>query len=505
MELKSYLRFVWRWLWLIVLLGAIAGVIGSVNVSQKTLLYASTAKLLVNQDQGRFAAPSPTLEDLRARERFSLTVMEVMQTRTVLAEVLTNLGLEQELPLGTLLSRVSTEPMPGTEVFTLEVLDTDRDRAKLLAAEIIQVFQLRERDLLDNPFAQASSLIVVEQPFASWSPVSPNIARDTILAVVIGILLALVIAFLRDYFDDSLGGGGDMERRLGTAPLAEIGTIKGATPAARLITRSDPYAPDAETYRMFRSYVDSFPSEQPLHTLVVTSPDPRAGKSITAANLAVALAQTGRRVVLVDADLRKPSLHDYFGLSNDTGLSTLLASESASVGAYLRPTGVERLRLLAAGPTSLQPAQLLGSEAFAALLGRLRAEADLIIFDTPSLLSVVDASLLVEHADATLLVARATPVGPAWLGRLLSFRHAPSTPAPLLSQAFEQLQQARASILGVLLNDVSGQRRHDLRYYSKLRRRQTPVRPRVAEGEAEGKVTAAVNHGASPLASKTGD
>jgi capsular exopolysaccharide synthesis family protein len=498
MELKSYLRFIWRWLWLIVLLGAALAAIGWATASRQTSLYAASAKLLVNQDQGRFAAPSPTLEDLRARERFSLTVMEVIKTRTVLGEAIKNLGLEGQLGVGTLLNRVRTEPIPGTEVFTLEVRDPSRERAVLLADEIVRTFQANERTLLDNPFAQASSLILVENPVAAPTPVSPNIPRDTLLALAVGVLLALAIGFLKDYFDDGMGGGGDMERRLGAAPIAEIGTIKGATAPARLITRSDPQAPDAETYRMLRGHIDSFPAGQPPRTLVVTSPDPQAGKSLTAANLAVGLAQTGRRVVLVDANLRRPALHEYFGLANESGLSTLLTATDGSPAPYLRATGVDGLRLLPAGPASPQAPQLLGSAAFAGLVARLRDDADLVILDSPSLLAVVDAALLTEHADATLLVARAAPGPLTWLSRRLRGRATPATPAQRLRAATEQLQQARASVLGVLLNDVSGLGGRDQRSYRTARR----------SGGAAAQATpgaSAERGGAAPLASKTGD
>ncbi|NTU78064.1 MAG: polysaccharide biosynthesis tyrosine autokinase [Chloroflexales bacterium] len=502
MELKVYLRFVWRWLWLIALLTVIGGTLGFLDANKETRMYQATAKLLVNQDQGRFAAPSPTLEDLRARERFSLTVMEVMRTRTVLSEVLANLGLENDISLGMLLGRVTTEAIGGTEVFKLQVQDPDRERAILLVGEIVRVFQKNERTLLDNPFAQASSLIIVEQPYAGFSPISPNIPRSAILAAVIGILLAVLIGFLRDYFDDSMGGGGDMERRTRMTPLAEIGSISGLTPAARLITRSDPFAPDAETYRMFRGFIDNFPLERSLQALAVTSPEPRAGTSLSVANLAVALAQTSRRVVLVDANLRRPTLHEYFGMGNETGLSSLLSSDGEHAGAYLRPTGVENLRLLTAGPANLLPAQLIGSGHFAALVERLRAEADLVLFDTPSLLSVVDTAILVEHVDAVLLVARATPAPIVQLRRLIAAQVTPATSADMLQQAFDQLQQSKTNILGILLNDVRG-RRPMGRYYSQLRQRVTRRAAGAVSGENEGRVT--VERGTSRLASGSGD
>lgn len=470
MELKRYLQFVWRWLWLIILCSAAAAAIAWYTTSLQTPLYAATATLLVNQDQGRFAAPSPTFDDLRARERFSQTVVEVLKTRTVLAQALVNLGLQDELSVTALTRRLRTNLVEGTEVFTLEVRDPSRERAVLIANEIVRVFRANERDLLDNPFAQASSLIVVDEPYAQSAPASPNVSRDMLIGAVIGLLLAVVIGYLRDYFDDGMGGGGDMERGLGARPLAEIGVIGGATPSARLITKVAPQSPDAEIYRMFRSHIDSFPAAAPLRTLTVTSPGPRAGKSITAANLAVALAQTGRRVILVDGDLRKPMLHEYFGCPNETGLSNLLAAGDAAGAPALLPTGVANLSLLPAGPASFQAARLFSSPAFAALVVRLQADADLIIFDSSSLLSVVDVGLLAEQTDATLLVARASHFGLPWLRKLLSGGLGGATPSEDLRQALARLQRAEISLLGVLLNDVSDRPRRMRRYYSQQSR-----------------------------------
>lgn len=402
MELKKYLTFLWRWWWLMALSAAIFVGLGFLISAQQTPLYEATTLLMVNQDQGQFARPSPTLEDLRARQRLSLTVMELMRVRPVLQQVITNLGVDTSV--SSLSRRVSTDDVGETELFNLIVRDTNRKNAVAIADEIVRVFREQERALLDNPYAVSSSVVVIETARASTTPVSPDYNRNMILGGVIGAFLGLLIGYLIDFFNTRIKTEDDMDQMGGMRPLASVGPIKGSQAPQRLVTLNDAYSPTAEAYRMFRSHIDTFPAEKPVQTLAIMSAGPREGRSTTAANLAVAMAQTGRRVILVDTDLRQPSLHEYFSLPNDTGLTNLLALEKASPANYLRPTGVENLRLLAGGPLSLQPSLLVGSDQFEQMVTALRDEADLIIFDTPALLAVVDATLIARVTDATLLV-----------------------------------------------------------------------------------------------------
>lgn len=456
MELKQYITFAWRWIWLIALCAAIGGGFGFYTANKKPKLYAATAILLVNQEQGAYASPSPSLEDLRARERFALTVMEVMRTRPVVSEALLNLGLNETVSVGLVQARVSLSQLGETELVTLEVRDEKKARAVDISNELIEVFQVRERELLANPFAQGSSVKVIEAPRALTNPVEPTPTADMSLFAAVGALLAIVIGILRDYYNDTMRGGNDMERLTGFTPVATIGQLKGTSAAARLVTIRDPYSANAETYRMFRTYLDTFPLDRPVQTIVVTSPNPLAGKSTTAANLAVALAQTGRQIILVDADMRQPAIHEFFGISNDEGLASLVNHNLDRLSSYLRPSGVENLRLITGGPSPLHPAQLIGSAEFEQMVEQLRSEADIIIFDSTALLQVVDATLLMRCADVALIVARAD-----------------STRAENLTRTIDHLKQSGVNILGVLFNAAPFKRNRDLTYYDQIYRRYT--------------------------------
>jgi capsular exopolysaccharide synthesis family protein len=177
--------------------------------------------------------------------------------------------------------------------------------------------------------------------------------------------------------------------------------------------------------------------DTPLRSLVVTSAVATEGKTTTAANLAVVMAQAGKRVVLVDGDLRRPSAHKLFGLSNETGLTSALLEDPTALNGYLQATELEHLRVLAAGPVPPNPQELLGSQRMEELLHKLEGEADMVVLDTPPALVVADANVLAARADGVLMVVNT--------GR---------TRRAAVQQAVEGLRQVGANLMGGVLNMV---------------------------------------------------
>lgn len=172
-----------------------------------------------------------------------------------------------------------------------------------------------------------------------------------------------------------------------------------------LITLTDPRSPISEAYRTLRTNLSFYSLDSPIETLVVTSPAPDEGKSTTVANLAVTMAQSGRRTILVDCDLRRPSLHTIFDANNDAGFTTMVLDEEAA--APLQETGIENLWLLPSGPKPPNPADLLGSHQVERVIEGLVEQADIVLFDAPPIIGVTDAVLLGTKADGLLLVIRA--------------------------------------------------------------------------------------------------
>ncbi|WP_298404312.1 polysaccharide biosynthesis tyrosine autokinase [uncultured Chloroflexus sp.] len=432
MELKQYLLFVWRWIWLIILFAVIGASVGFVFSQRQPPQYVASTMLMVNQNQGN--TRPPTFDELRGRERYSLTVRQLLLVRPVLERAAAMVG---NITASQLLARASITEVGKTELFLLTVQDTDRQRAVALADAIVTSFQALERDLLDAEFAEHSILIVVDPAYAEPQPVGPNYTRNIILSVVIAILIAIAIGFLYDYFNTRINDEDDLDRRGGGRPLLTIGTIKGNTPAAQLITLSNPAALEAESYRTFRLYLDRLEAAKRPQVIAVISAAPGEGRSLTAANLAVALAQTGRRVVLVDANLRNPTLHTFFNLPYQSGLTNLLRVSVRPLESFLQVTPQPNLYVLTAGMMSGLPAQLLGCPQLETVLATLRQSADVVIIDTAPLFPFADTALLLGAVDATLLVVRAN-----------------HTNEEALRRTFDMLSQTKVACLGVVLNGV---------------------------------------------------
>ena len=205
-----------------------------------------------------------------------------------------------------------------------------------------------------------------------------------------------------------------------------------------LATLTHPRSPAAEAYRALRASLAMSGLEHPVHTLVVTSAAPGEGKSIALANLAVVMAQGGQRVILADADLRHPTLHELFGAPNERGLTTLLEGEDAlSAPPLTAVVGVDSLQLLTSGPAPLDPAARLGSKRMEEVLAALQKRADLLLIDAPPVLAATDAAALGMKADGVLLIVQAGHTSREHLG-----------------QAKDKLEQAHVHLVGVALTNA---------------------------------------------------
>jgi len=204
-----------------------------------------------------------------------------------------------------------------------------------------------------------------------------------------------------------------------------------------LITISESRSPISEAYRTLRTNLDFAGLDRALKTLVVTSAGVSEGKSTTLANLAIVSAQAGRRVILVDADLRRPTIHKVFGLANDTGLTTMMMDDAALASPPLFKTDVEGLSVLPSGPLPPNPAEVIGSRRMEEIIAALAERADQVLFDTPPIVAVTDAAVLATRVDGVLLVVSAG-----------------HTRRDHARAAVQRLQQINARVVGAVLTNV---------------------------------------------------
>lgn len=210
----------------------------------------------------------------------------------------------------------------------------------------------------------------------------------------------------------------------------------GLSSAEQLVTHFNPRSPVSEAYRQLRTNIQFSSLDRPLRTLLVTSTGPQEGKSTTLANLAVTVAQTGSSVLVVDCDLRRPTLQRIFGVRNDRGLTSMLLSDSLDVVPKLS-TDVPGLAVLPSGPLPPNPAELLASRRMTEVIERLTREAEMVIFDSPPVVAVTDAAVLASKLDGVLLVISSG-----------------KTKRDLAQRAKAMLEKVNARILGVVLNNV---------------------------------------------------
>lgn len=341
-----------------------------------------------------------------------------------------------------------------TAILDSEILELEQELESLdnsivisqLQKKLQQLYKEEDRLLSDYSeirFAETLNVnaIIVDIPASlPTEPVRPKVKQNIIMAALIGAITGLAIAFLVEMLDDTVKPGSDFERQFGTDPLVQIGHIDNASDGI-LVTQTMPRSSIAESFRMLRTNISFASVDRPVKTLVVTSPNPGDGKSSTAANLAVVMANRDNSVLLIDADLRKPSLNSIFDVSNGRGLTTSIINEDEPINQNLVDVNIPGLTLLPSGPLPPNPSDLLESQRMGKVLASFEEQFDIVIIDAPPVLVVADSSILAKRASGVVLVVRSN-----------------KTDIDEVKRAQSQIKGADALLLGIVLNDVREQR-----------------------------------------------
>jgi succinoglycan biosynthesis transport protein ExoP len=511
--IREILYLFWSWAWLIVLVGVLAGIATLVISLNTTPVYQSTTRLLVSDPP---AMRSIDYSGIVSSQSMTPTYAEMLLERPVLQGVIDQLGLATTPD--DLKKTVSVQVVNNTQLLVISVKHPSPSLAADIANTIASVFTDRIRELQSERYAatrdglakqvsdmegqiesanqaiaaeadpeqksqlearlteyqrlysnlvtnyeqvrlaeaQTTTNVVVSEPATMPTvPVSPKTARNSLLALVAGMLFAAGVVFAVDSLDDTIKNPDDIRRVFDLPILGLIASHEAAD--AKPVSLAQPRSPVAEAFRALRTNTIFAGVDQPLNRILVTSATPQEGKTTVTANLAVVLAQGERKVTVIDADLRRPQLHRKFGIMNRVGLSDLFLLmrplEALPQGAiqYLPAAG---LAVVTSGKLPPNPAELLTSQKMNQFLDMLGQECDMILIDTPPVLTVTDAAALAPCVDGVVLVAKPGKT------RLRDFQ-----------QALEQLRIGGARVLGVVLNEVEPRSRkygyYYNRYYSK--------------------------------------
>lgn len=280
---------------------------------------------------------------------------------------------------------------------------------------------------------QSINVWILEEAQVPKSPIRPRKYRSILLGIIVGLFGGVGMAFFVEYLDNTVKSPEETEAKTGLPVLGIVPQLREKGKSAASAVLDDPRSHLGESFKALRTSVLLSSPEKPPQAILVTSMVSGEGKTSTAINLAVATAMSNRRTLLVDGDLRKPSVHKVFGLKNVKGLSTYLAGVSDDD--IVQATSVDNLSIIAPGPVPPNPSELLGASGMGDLILRLRDEFDIVIFDSSPILTVADSLVLSRSMDTVILVARAT-----------------KTTFEMISRGVRSLRDINADILGIVIN-----------------------------------------------------
>jgi capsular exopolysaccharide synthesis family protein len=330
----------------------------------------------------------------------------------------------------------------GKETMEYRVLEREVQSNKRMYE--ILLTRLKEIDLSSS--LNVNNISIIDRAEIPKKPAKPRVMLNIVLALIAGMVGGISLGFFVDYLDTTIKSPEDVKEILESRFLGAIPDIEQEDEIKRdKIMQIESKSPIAEAYRSLRTTVlNCIPHGQEIKAILITSAEPQAGKTMTATNLAIALAQKGSRVLLVDSDLRRPQLHKIFGLDRHQGLSEYL-SQGLNIDSIIKDTEIVNLKVITSGKVPSNPAEIISSQKLDELIRELRTKFDFILFDSPPIISVTDAIILADKVDASIQVVRS--------GRAL---------VPIVLRAKEQLAQTKARIIGVILNDL---KIHHSNYY----------------------------------------
>ena len=412
----------------------IGAIVGYTYASQQTELYSARAQIIMMSmpDTGsRYTG-------LLASQNLKPSYMLIVKSEPVMQAVIDDLDLPYSVP--GLQGKITVSDVPSTQFLNVNVTDTDPEIAASIATSTVQEFvdyiASQGNEGLGVPAEVANTARVPGAPF------EPRPMYTAQIGAIVGILLGLLAVALLEYFRNAVTPEHDLEELVDTPVLATVSQMPNIQDgSAQVYTLAQPNSGGSEAIRLLRTNIGFASASGEIRKLVVTSPGPGEGKSTLVANLGVVMAQNGQTTVIIDADLRKPTLHRIFGVPGDSGLTSALTSPDDHWRTHAVRVALPGLYLIPAGPIPPNPAELVGSPRFKHLLDELTDEVDIVIIDSPPVLSATDSLAMGDFSDAILLVAQAH-----------------KTRVEAIQHSVKAIRRGNIRLIGVVLNRLKGQR-----------------------------------------------
>lgn len=435
--------------------------VGGVTALQPRM-YESSANVFVRTDPGSSVTDRSAAADY-ARQQIS-TYADLVTTPIVLDPAIEALGLTTNA--GELANRLSATVPEDTLLISITAQAGDAQSSAELANAVASSLRSQVAELETASGPATVQLTVVTPATAPSSPASPNLVQNLVLGLLAALLAGFLVALLRKLLDNKVRKSEDIEALTDAAVIGTVARMTAGEDHA-FLSQYGTEDSQAESYRELRSNLRFLELGETSRSLLVTSSVKGEGKSVTSINLAAALARADCNVLLVDADLRDPSLHSYLGLEGGAGLSTVLIGDS-DLDDVVQPLELPKLTVLASGPVPPNPAELLDSEQMTAFLDEAGARYDVVILDSAPLHAATDAAALARRVSGTIFVAGSGTVR-----------------RTQLSRALRKLQLVDGRVLGVVLNGIP---KTDSTAYSQMYRDTYATRvPRNEETRAPGR------------------
>jgi capsular exopolysaccharide synthesis family protein len=354
---------------------------------------------------------SLSFADIQVNSQLVTDYRELLKSNLVAENIQQKLGVDVKK----FKSCVNVQTVKDSRIFRISYQDTDPKLAADVVNELAIVIKQMATDVI-----QVKNVKVIDTAKQPEFPVSPNKKKNVGIAGFLGLALGAALIYLLEMLDYTFKKPEEVEKQLGLNVIGVVPKFEGGKRGKaekkdqkkleqdylkNLITKNDPKAPASEAFRELRTNLHYISVDKELKTIVVTSPSLGDGKTVTAVNMAVTLAKSGEKVLIVDADLRKPKVHYYFGIKNAEGLTNMLTEDKESKKLKTSSIdGVPNLSILPSGPIPPNPAEILSSNRMRQMLENLKSEYDVIIIDTPPVGQVTDAAILAGITDGAVLV-----------------------------------------------------------------------------------------------------